>query len=163
MTAWTRRLATGPHDIDGSYHVTSPATGSTETLCRGRWLASDAVEHSDNPGPGERCDECERVAIGQLRRDYIEAIDAARAARGGSNYDRLFLRAVHCAAALRRALGHCPDCSARPNERPIPTESDPVRARRTPPSPSPRWRPRWAPAQAERPARQRGTAPNPQR
>lgn len=60
--AWTRRIATGPGDVDTSYHLARPLRATIATACGGSWLIDDAVEPSPNPPLEERCHACWRAA-----------------------------------------------------------------------------------------------------
>lgn len=60
--AWTRRLATGPGDIDTSYHLARRLRATIATACGGSWLIDDAVEVSTNPPLDRRCHACWRAA-----------------------------------------------------------------------------------------------------
>lgn len=59
---WLRRVATGPGDVDPSYHLARPLRATIVTACGGSWLIDDAVELSPNPPLVERCHACWRAA-----------------------------------------------------------------------------------------------------
>lgn len=59
---WLRRVATGPGDVDRSYHLARRLRATIVTACGGSWLIDDAVEVSPNPPLVERCDACWREA-----------------------------------------------------------------------------------------------------
>lgn len=65
---WQRRIATGPGDVDRSWHLARYRAGfrpaSVVTLCSGSWAALDAIETSLNPPLEERCHACWREACG---------------------------------------------------------------------------------------------------
>jgi hypothetical protein len=63
---WERRLATGPCDRDGMFHLARPrpSRGVVETLCNGSWQLGDVVETQPNVRLEERCRACWRKAIG---------------------------------------------------------------------------------------------------
>jgi hypothetical protein len=88
--SWTRRLATGPGDVDRVFHLVACADGRVVTRCNGSWWIGDAVETSiDGPLLRELCRACvERWAHGKdiqlyglldLARD-LATEDLARAA-----------------------------------------------------------------------------------
>lgn len=57
---WCRRIATGPGDVDTSFHLAKPnqLTGVVRTLCRGVWAIGDATETMENVPLELRCDAC---------------------------------------------------------------------------------------------------------
>lgn len=59
---WFRRVATGPGDVDRSYHLARRLRATITTACGGSWPIDDAVEVSPNPPLVERCDACWREA-----------------------------------------------------------------------------------------------------
>lgn len=60
---WRRRLATGPGDVDRSYHLTRRELGAVTTLCRGGWRSGDRSEFAFNPPLEERCTACWRRVV----------------------------------------------------------------------------------------------------
>ena len=72
---WQRRIATGPGDVDRSWHLTKPRrppfqpqpdpwADGVVTACSGSWDLTDAAETSLNPPIDERCHACWRAACG---------------------------------------------------------------------------------------------------
>jgi hypothetical protein len=59
---WMRRVATGPGDVDTSFHATRPLRALMATACGGSWPIEDAAEASPNPPLEERCHACWRAA-----------------------------------------------------------------------------------------------------
>ena len=102
--SWTRRIATGPGDVDLSYHLVSVVAGSMATRCNGRWFAGDTVETSlEGPPLHEMCAACvERWARGHDRELY-GVLDLARDLRT----EDIANAALHEAARLEM-IGCCP-------------------------------------------------------
>lgn len=66
---WTRRIATGPGDVDRDWHLTrqhsaiEPHDWKVTTACKGTWAFDDHVEQTDDPPLEERCTACWREAV----------------------------------------------------------------------------------------------------
>ncbi len=65
--SWTRHVATGPNDVDDSFHLAFARDSRMVTRCNGSWPEGDAVETSlDGPPLHEMCGACvERWARGK--------------------------------------------------------------------------------------------------
>lgn len=62
---WERHLATGPGDVDRSYHLVGWSTNpAAVTLCRGSWPSDDRCEAHPNPPIEERCSACSLAVVG---------------------------------------------------------------------------------------------------
>lgn len=62
---WQRRIATGPGDVDTSWHLERAGTRKVvKTACRGSWPTSDGVDMHPNPPLHERCDVCWSTVVG---------------------------------------------------------------------------------------------------
>lgn len=85
---WERRIATGPGDVDRSWHLVKArqrrdaatlqlVSDGVETACRARWAPNDATEAIDNPPLLERCGACWREAVqgDALALALIDAVD----------------------------------------------------------------------------------------
>lgn len=60
---WERRIATGPGDVDRSWHLALRGSEYVRTACKGSWLADDATEQADSPPLKDRCRACWREAV----------------------------------------------------------------------------------------------------
>lgn len=86
---WERRLATGPGDVDRSFHLVHVSGGSVCTLCNGRWDLGDAVETQAYPTLGDRCPACLRRAGRNSMADaLIYDVEAEIAAEDRAAADR---------------------------------------------------------------------------
>lgn len=59
---WERRVATGPGDVDASWHLVRHLRATVATSCGGSWAITDEVEQHDSPPVAERCETCWRAA-----------------------------------------------------------------------------------------------------
>lgn len=65
---WERRIATGPGDIDRSWHLVSRFDHDVRrhiatTACNGSWMRDDPTETLNSPPLEERCTACWREAV----------------------------------------------------------------------------------------------------
>lgn len=104
---WSRRIATGPHDVDTRWHLAGRSTlGSFVTRCEGRWSVSDVVEHIHVPDVADRCMACQRAAWSGTEIDPL--IAAVFELLAADDRDRAQLRA-EVAAEQQGLCDRCGD------------------------------------------------------